>query len=130
LNDTTQEEITNILKKKKSTAPGPDSVPYIALKRAPPILYQILTEMFNASFKTGFIPTQWKAAFTIFIRKPKKNRFLSDNYCPITLTNTIAKLCETVIIKRLNKYMEEMNLITNSQAGFRTHISTANSLNH
>jgi len=128
LADNTEEEIRNILKKKRNTAPGPDGIPYIALQRTPPILFKILTKLFNASLKFGFLPQNWKTAFTIFIPKPNKSRFASANYRPITLTNTIAKICETIVAKRLNEYLETTNVLTKFQAGFRNKVSTIDQL--
>lgn len=43
LGDITKEEIINIIRKKKNTAPGPDDIPYIALQRIPSVMYKILT---------------------------------------------------------------------------------------
>jgi len=128
LDEISEEEIKNIIKKKKNTSPGPDKIPYIALQRSPPIVLTILTAILNTSIKTGYIPLPWKRAYTIFIPKPNKSRFSTASYRPITLTNTIAKICETVLSKRINFYMEDSNLLTKNQAGFRSGVSTVDQL--
>lgn len=67
----------------KNTAPGPDDMPFIAVQRGgPSALFHILTELFNASLKIGFIPQNWRTAYTIFIPKHNKGRFSSANYRP------------------------------------------------
>lgn len=109
LDDISQDQMIKIIKKKNNTAAGPDGIPFIALQKGPPTLYHLLTRLFNASIKFGYIPQTWKTV-TIFIPTPNKSRFSSANYRPITLTNTIANICETVVSKRLNLYLEESNV--------------------
>jgi len=104
--------------------PGPDQIPYIALRKGPNILIKILAELCNASLNSGYISHKWKTAYTMYIPKPNKHRLLSENYRPITLTNTISKICETILAKRLNTFLEDSNIICNSQAGFRAKAST------
>lgn len=60
----------------------------------------------------------------IFILEPNKNNFYISHYRYITLTNTIAKICETVIAERLNRLLEDFSLINRFQEGFRTKVST------
>ena len=124
LSDITPSIIHEILKKKKSKATGPDKISYIALKHAPPCLFMALGNLFTVSARTGYVPKQWKRAYTIFIPKPGKDPHLTNNYRPITLTSCIAKLCETALGHRLQTYLEETNQINEVQAGFRQRTST------
>ena len=51
-----------------------------------------------------------------------------NNYRPISLTNTIVKLLETMIKKRLIDYLEGENLIIDNQSGFRKNKRTIDNI--
>lgn len=101
-----------------------DGIPYIALHKGPKIILEIFADLYNTSYKLGYMPQKWKTAHTIFIPNPHKNSFMSDNYRPIMLTNTIPKICESILAKRLNLYLEDSNLLSRNQAEFRERVST------
>ena len=58
------------------------------------------------------------------ILKPDKPANLISSYRPIALTSILAKIQERTILARLNWYLENQNLLTEEQAGFRPHRST------
>ena len=58
------------------------------------------------------------------ILKPGKNPTVVFSYRPISLISNLAKLLEKIINTRLTTYLEENNLISIHQSGFRKNRST------
>ena len=57
-----------------------------------------------------------------------KERYIIDNYRPISLLITLSKILEKLIHKRVYNHLEENNLIYNSQYGFRPKHSCENAV--
>ena len=49
----------------------------------------------------------------------RKDPTLPTSYRPISLTDSLCKIMERLVTTRLTYYLEEKNLLTNIQAGFR-----------
>ena len=70
--------------------------------------------MFNKSFQSGVLPSQWKIAFVTPIHK-KGSHQLTSNYRPVSLTSTVVK----VIVKtNVLEHLTSNNLLTCHQCGF------------
>ena len=107
-------EILNKLKVDKS--PGPDKNSFLY-----EIRYEIvgfLTYMIDFSLNNGQVPKGWKEAEVIPIFK-KGARSDPNNYRPVSLTATCCKIMETVSRDSLLSYLENNNLISDNQHGFR-----------
>ena len=57
-----------------------------------------------------------------------KERFLLNNYRPISLLITISKLLEKIIYKRTYSFLQETNQLYESQYGFRQGHSCENAI--
>ena len=69
-------------------------------------------QIFTASVEIGYYPKRWKTALIIVLRKPGKPDYsVPGAYRPISLLNTLGKLLEAVIAKRLAFYAERYKLI-------------------
>ena len=107
-----------ILKNGKS--PGPDNIHTEFLKNLGNSAQQTLLTIFNKIWTTkNGIPTIWKKAIIIPVKKKDKPAQLIESYRPISLTSITAKLLERMIAARLTYYLESQNLISNEQTGFR-----------
>ena len=82
-----------------------------------------LCHIFNLSFNQGIVPLQMKIAKIIPIHKGG-DRSSMDNYRPISLLSCFSKILKKIVCKRLTTFLENNNLISNSQFGFRTGHST------
>ena len=69
-----------------------------------------ILELYNKIWFDGKLPDTWKLAIIIPILKREKDKHSPFSYRPISLTPTISKLMEKMIIKRLNCYLEKNNL--------------------
>ena len=98
------------------------------LKQLPPSSKAELLNLINLSWVVGELPSDWKVATTIPIKKPHKDKTNPSSYRPISLTSAFCKIMETKIAFRLNSHIERNNLISNNQSGFRKHRSTIDQL--
>lgn len=81
--------------------------------------------LFNLSWKSGTLPDAWKSASIKFIRKHGKTDFYSpSSYRPISLTSTLCKIMERVVLTRLEAHIEGNHLLDVEQEGFRRFHST------
>ena len=84
--------------------------------------------LFNKSLSLGQIPKQWKMANISAIFKGKGSDQDPTNYRPISITSCLGKLMEKIIFKYLYNYLEQHDILTNYQSGFRPKDSTVNQL--
>ena len=84
----------------------------------------IYVKLFNLILRTGVFPEAWTVGIIIPIFKNKGSTEDPDNYRGITLLSCLGKLFTSVINNRLKKYMENLSLLGEEQAGFRAGYST------
>ena len=101
-----------------SKAQGPDEIHPRIIKECGETLAEPLSKIFRKSLDEGKLPEIWKMANVTAIHKAG-NRNKSENYRPISLTPICCRLMERIIRNVLVKYLEENNLITPHQFGFR-----------
>jgi len=85
------------------------------------IKYQLarpLTILFNNIMKYGQVPADWKEANVVPVFKGGC-RNVATNYRPVSLTNQISKMFETIIKDQVVEFLEGNKLIRDSQHGFR-----------
>ena len=105
-------------------AVGPDLVHNKLLVAAGSTLNEALTLLFNKSLNNGEFPKIWKIAHVTPIYKLKGERSDCSNYRPISLLSCVGKVLEKCIQKYLLQYLNQNNIITPAQSGFRQGDST------
>ena len=96
-------------------APGPDGIHGKVLKMCSKTIAYPLTLLFNLSFKSGYIPSEWKVANIVPVfKKGDKNKV--ENYRPISLTCLVMKIFEICIRDELMSACKDK--IHSSQHGF------------
>lgn len=120
----TMRELKTALSKKKSTAPGGNTVHYDMLKQLNDNGKFHLLRLINKSWNDGELPTQWKESTIIPLLKPKKDPHEPQSYRPISLTSAICKTMETMVATRLTAHLQSNNHLAPTQSGFRKHRST------
>ena len=79
------------------------------------------------SFQTGGFPSSMKLAKNIPVFKSgSKAEF--NNYRPISLLSQFSKILEKLYNKRLEQFIDNNNVLSNSQYGFRSSMSTSHAL--
>jgi hypothetical protein len=109
----TELEIERSLKAaKSSTAPGEDDLPTLVWKQLWKYLKPFITEIFTASINLGHYPKRWRRAKIVVLRKPGKPDYaVPGAYRPISLLNTLGKLLESVMARRLSYLAEKHGLL-------------------
>ena len=124
ISPTTTTKIENIISSLKcGKAVGPFRIPIDILKLLKSVISKSLEILFNTSFSTGTVPTDFKLANIIPVYK-KGSRTCLSNYRPISLLSVFNKLLERLMYNRLIKYLDNSNIFYNKQFGFRTRHST------
>ncbi|XP_047543306.1 uncharacterized protein LOC125075642, partial [Vanessa atalanta] len=90
----------------------------IVLRTCAPELAPVLTRLFRQSYAFSVVPNSWKTALVHPIPK-KGNRSDPSNYRPIAITSLFSKVMESIINCQLLRYLEEYQLISDRQYGFR-----------
>ena len=112
---------------KINKAPGPDKISPRILKEAKNEIVKPLSILFNKSLLTGNVPCEWKLAnVTPIFKKGSKSQ--PGNYRPISLTSVAGKLMESIIRDKIVKFLEENDIIKDSQHGFRNKRSCLSNL--
>lgn len=112
---------------KPNSAPGLDGVYNLMIKHFPSKFWDQIINLFNICLEDKCIPSDWKTSKITVIPK-KKLSTNPDYYRPISVTSCLGKVLERIITKRLYKYLEESNLITQEQSGFRRRRRTGDNL--
>lgn len=118
-----------IKKLKASKAPGPDGIHNKWLLELCDCVCEPLSRIFNKSLQTGIIPKEWKIAHVIPIFK-SGDKHDSGNYRPVSLTSICSRLLESIVKEQLMNHMEDNNLFTEHQFGFRSGYSCVTQLLH
>ena len=77
-------------------ASGPDGISSRMLKNTHPSISLSLAALYNASFRLGKIPADWKSSRVVPIPKPG-DPSLAKNYRPISLLPLVSKIQERVV---------------------------------
>lgn len=120
-NPVTEKEVqVAIMSSASNKAPGPDGIPFLAIKAA----YAVIPEIFNGLYSTlareGYHPRCWRQATTAVIPKPKKPDYSNPKaYRPVALLNCLGKTLEKIMARRLGYMAERYNLLHKDQFGGR-----------
>ena len=106
---------------------GPSDIPAWALKDCLNLLAEPLCFMINAFIEEGKFPEHLKQAHVIPIYKKGDNED-PDNYRPISITSSLAKVFEQILREQMNEYLERNKLLGPLQFGFRAKYSTTDAL--
>ena len=87
----------------------------------------MLFRSFNLSITSGKFPSQLKLSRIIPLHKGGSSE-LCDNYRPISLQSTLAKVLEKMVSVQLTNHLELNNLIHKNQFGFQRGKSTEQNL--
>ena len=123
LEDTNIPEVyLHITKLKDNSSPGPVTISNKFLKLLAKPLSIELVCIINMSMRSGYVPKSLKIGKQTPIHKGGEIKV--QNYRPITVCSSISKVLEKVVRDRVNKYLKRINILNNSQFGFRSKHST------
>lgn len=120
------DEIINAIKSAKPRkCPGPDLVPIDVIKNLNESNREVLLGVYNDLWTEGQFPPVWKRARVTFIPKGgNRDPSMPKSYRPISLLPTVGKTFERLIAARLKAHLNDYNLSSKSQHGFKEGHST------
>lgn len=121
----TPNEVRDLLRRTtKKPAAGIDEIHGRALGRVGDIVCYPLAYLINESFVNGQFPNSIKTSKCIPVFKNKGSRREVENYRPVSIQSQISKIFEICYSVRLLKFLEQNNVLGESQNGFRPNRST------
>ena len=107
-----------ILKYPSNKAHGCDEISVTMLKLCPEKIAIPLPLIYKKCIMSGSFPDSWKRANVQPIFK-KNNRQLKSNYRPISLLPICGKIFEKIVFDQVYSFLNNNNLISKFQSGFR-----------
>ena len=108
---------------KRNKATGVDELPPGMLKDVKEYIAEPLCYILNLSAETSTVPLKWKIARLIPTHK-SGSRDQPINFCPISVLPVLSKLLEKAVHWQHRNFLEEENLLSDRQFGFRAGRST------
>jgi ribonuclease HI len=109
-------------------APGEDGIPNSVWHKviSVPKALEAMGEIFNACVEAGHNPAHFQRSITVVLRKPGEDRDyrMPKAYRPVALLNTLGKILESIIAKRLSYAIETYELLPPTHLGGRKGVST------
>ena len=113
------EDVKFAIKSLKDKCPGPSKLRKKHFSHLPDNILQNLTHIFQSCLAAGYYPKQFKHAHMVFIHKVGTDKDNPLNYRPISLLNTMGKIFGKIINNKLQKFLQDNNILKESQHGFR-----------
>lgn len=124
-NPINKEEIRKAVKSlKNGKAAGTDYISNEMIKVGINELIDPLCKVFNLVFQTGNFPKVWNESYISLIHK-KGDKHDPNNYRGISITSNLGKLFNKIIHERLMEFINDNNLISKNQIGFKPKARTA-----
>lgn len=117
-----------IFKLKNGKAVSCDKVSNEMIKYSADFMLPALVKLFNYILQTSVVPDSWKLGYITPIFKKKGDKLDPNNYRGITVTSSLGKVFSSVLNNRLIKYLQDNNIISDCQNGFKKGCRTSDNL--
>ena len=109
-------------------AHGSDDISVRMMKICDEAIVEPLKMLFMNSVNEAVFPSRWKKANVVPVNKKEKEKYIANNYRPVSLLPIASKIFEKAIYHNLLNYIERENLLNINQSGFRANDSCINQL--
>lgn len=115
----TLKEITSAIHALKcNTSVGFDCISNEMLKNCSTNMLQCICKLFNLIYESGKYPVEWTESIIKPLFKAGSETD-PNNYRGISISSCLSKLFSRVLYNRMDKFVTEHNILTESQIGFR-----------
>ena len=109
-------------------SPGNDNILNEYIKSTKHLFMPLYVGLLNSILDAGNIPESWSIDNICSIYKNKGDPLIPENYRPITLVSCLGKLFTSVLNNRLTRFLDEHELLSETQTGFRKDYSTLDNI--
>ena len=121
--------VLELVSKAKASTCSLDPMPTLLVKACHLTISPIITDIVNASFKSGLVPTSLKTASAYpLLKKPGLDPDDFSNLRLISNLPFLGKILERAVADQLREHMTHNQLLEKFQSGFRAHHSTETAL--
>ena len=125
----TEEEISTCINElNNGKSPGNDHILNEHIKSSKHLFMQLYICLFNGILDSGIMPDSWIVGNICQMYKNKGDSLLPENYRPIMILSCLGKLFTSVINQRLVRYLNENDLLSETQTGFGKDYSTLDNI--
>lgn len=119
-----EELIKNLRNTNSKSAPGPDSISYLMLKKGGSNLINAICTVFNILLLLGHFPAKWKEVKVKMLHKVGKSKVQVKNYRPISLSSCLGKLFESCVRLRFQAKLSRIRVENIFQSAYKNKRST------
>jgi len=123
-----QNVFANLIELPNKLSAGPDGIPTAMLKNLAVHLAQPLSTLFNVSFFSGDLPSDWRRANVTPIPKGASPTSFPHLYRPISLTCQAVREMEDPVVEALICHFHRFGILSDAQHGFLRKRSTVTQL--
>ncbi|GBM24532.1 Retrovirus-related Pol polyprotein from type-1 retrotransposable element R1, partial [Araneus ventricosus] len=103
---------------KGGKAPGLDRIDYRMWRAVYEMDKGFMLDIFNLCFAFNYFPMCLRNARVFFLLKSGKDPGICSSYRPVCLLPTLGKIVERLFLLRLNRWLDQNNIIHDKQYGF------------
>ena len=111
--------LKRIINQAENSSPGPDGIKYSDLGGLGEDDLEDLAKMLNESLDSHTIPEDWLDSHLSPVPKPEKDPTSIKGYRIVTMQNTVGKLLEKIVARRLAIQLEEKDLLPPTLGSYR-----------
>ena len=123
------DELLKIVQRSTNKSCQLDPIPTSLFKRHIMTFLPKLTEVVNASLRSGVFPESLRdAVVTPILKKPSLDKEDLKNYRPVSNIRYLCKVIETVVCSQITQYLDDHKLLEPLQSAYRVGHSTETAL--
>ena len=127
LHPTSDKEVENVINDLRNSSPGYDEINTKLLKCTFQIYLPVLVHLLNLSLSQGIFPNEMKIARVVPLYKSGDVRLI-QNYRPVSILPVFSKIFEKIMYNRIIEFVDNREILHDSQFGFRKKRSTTAAL--
>ncbi|XP_075163164.1 uncharacterized protein LOC142235791 [Haematobia irritans] len=124
-----EDDIYDAVQRVRSGSVGVDGIPIKFIRIILPYILRYILYLFNTIVTTSVYPMAWKLARVVPVPKTARSGNI-DNFRPISILPALSKIFDSIILKTTLNFVNDCDMISSHQYGFRNGYSTTSNLLH